>query len=174
MMGRPEHDNVGNGCAWMVMIFVAMIAVTKCSRTDDIGRTASISDTAFVNANTLNCRASPNVSSPIVDQLYYGESVIIDDRQNDWGLVDREGTDCWASTDYFSSKLPTQSVEPNELQRFVAPVSPSIVSDPPRSCSAAPYCTEMSSCREAQFYYQECGVSRLDGDNDGVPCENLC
>lgn len=42
------------------------------------------------------------------------------------------------------------------------------------SCDKAPYCTEMSSCKEAEFYYFECGLDRLDGDNDGIPCESLC
>ncbi|MAO04776.1 MAG: hypothetical protein CL804_09730 [Citromicrobium sp.] len=32
----------------------------------------------------------------------------------------------------------------------------------------------MSSCEEAMYYYQQCGVGRLDGDNDGIPCEKLC
>ncbi|MBU3979175.1 excalibur calcium-binding domain-containing protein [Patescibacteria group bacterium] len=32
----------------------------------------------------------------------------------------------------------------------------------------------MTSCAEAQFYLNSCGVSRLDGDKDGVPCETLC
>jgi len=41
-------------------------------------------------------------------------------------------------------------------------------------CGAKRYCTEMTSCREAMRYYRDCGLSRLDGDQDGVPCENLC
>lgn len=42
------------------------------------------------------------------------------------------------------------------------------------SCSNTPYCTEMSSCEEAEFYYFECGLDRLDRDNDGIPCESIC
>lgn len=42
------------------------------------------------------------------------------------------------------------------------------------SCDSAPYCTEMSSCEEAEFYYFECGLDRLDRDNDGIPCESIC
>lgn len=36
------------------------------------------------------------------------------------------------------------------------------------------YCRDMSSCREAKYYFNQCGISRLDGDNDGVPCERIC
>jgi endonuclease YncB( thermonuclease family) len=42
------------------------------------------------------------------------------------------------------------------------------------SCGSKRSCTQMSSCAEAQFYFRQCGLSRLDGDRDGVPCERLC
>ena len=41
-------------------------------------------------------------------------------------------------------------------------------------CGAKRYCKEMSSCEEARYYLEHCGLSRLDGDNDGTPCESLC
>ena len=42
------------------------------------------------------------------------------------------------------------------------------------TCSGKTKCGQMTSCAEAQFYLNSCGVSRLDGDKDGVPCETLC
>ena len=42
------------------------------------------------------------------------------------------------------------------------------------SCGTKRYCREMASCSEAKFYLQECGLTRLDGDNDGTPCESIC
>ena len=41
-------------------------------------------------------------------------------------------------------------------------------------CGAKRTCGEMTSCAEARFYLNECGLSRLDGDQDGTPCEALC
>jgi hypothetical protein len=41
-------------------------------------------------------------------------------------------------------------------------------------CGKKYYCSQMESCEEAMFYYTVCGLKRLDGDNDGVPCEKLC
>jgi endonuclease YncB( thermonuclease family) len=41
-------------------------------------------------------------------------------------------------------------------------------------CGAKRTCKKMTSCEEAQFYLKECGLSRLDGDQDGTPCEALC
>ena len=42
------------------------------------------------------------------------------------------------------------------------------------SCSGKRYCREMSSCAEAHYYLRQCGVSSLDGNSDGEPCEALC
>jgi endonuclease YncB( thermonuclease family) len=41
-------------------------------------------------------------------------------------------------------------------------------------CGAKRYCSEMATCREAYFHLQQCGLSRLDGNGDGVPCEAVC
>ena len=41
-------------------------------------------------------------------------------------------------------------------------------------CEGKRTCGQMSTCAEAKFYLNQCGVSRLDGDKDGVPCESLC
>jgi endonuclease YncB( thermonuclease family) len=42
------------------------------------------------------------------------------------------------------------------------------------SCGSKRYCKEMASCEEAKFYLTQCGLSRLDGDGDGIPCEKMC
>lgn len=41
-------------------------------------------------------------------------------------------------------------------------------------CAGKSKCGEMSNCAEANFYLNECGLSRLDRDHDGVPCESIC
>jgi len=41
-------------------------------------------------------------------------------------------------------------------------------------CGSKRYCREMASCEEARFYLERCGLTTLDGDGDGVPCEALC
>ena len=43
-----------------------------------------------------------------------------------------------------------------------------------QSCGTKRYCREMTSCAEARHYLNACGVSSLDDDRDGVPCENIC
>lgn len=41
-------------------------------------------------------------------------------------------------------------------------------------CGSKKTCAEMASCEEAKFYLNQCGVSSLDGDGDGTPCESIC
>lgn len=43
-----------------------------------------------------------------------------------------------------------------------------------QECKGKRTCREMSSCEEAKFYLNNCGVSKIDGDGDGIPCEKLC
>lgn len=35
-------------------------------------------------------------------------------------------------------------------------------------------CKALGSCEEACYKLQQCGQSKRGGDNDGIPCENLC
>ncbi len=42
------------------------------------------------------------------------------------------------------------------------------------TCAGKTTCGQMASCAEAQVYLNTGGVSRLDGDKDGVPCEGQC
>lgn len=40
------------------------------------------------------------------------------------------------------------------------------------SCQGKQYCNQMTSCKEARFYLKNCPNVKIDGDNDGVPCES--
>jgi len=51
-------------------------------------------------------------------------------------------------------------------------IAPSQVAD--QQCNGKRFCRQMTSCAEARFYFKVCQVHSLDGDNDGIPCENLC
>lgn len=44
----------------------------------------------------------------------------------------------------------------------------------PSDCDKKQHCSEMRSCEEAGHYLTQCGIQSLDGNGDGVPCENLC
>ena len=41
-------------------------------------------------------------------------------------------------------------------------------------CGSKTTCRQMQNCAEARYYLMNCGLTRLDGDKDGVPCESIC
>jgi len=40
------------------------------------------------------------------------------------------------------------------------------------SCDGRQYCSQMTSRAEAEFFVKNCPNTRMDGDYDGIPCEN--
>jgi hypothetical protein len=43
--------------------------------------------------------------------------------------------------------------------------------DSPFRCDGRTMCPQMTSCAEATYFIQRCPNTKMDGDNDGVPCE---
>jgi hypothetical protein len=39
-------------------------------------------------------------------------------------------------------------------------------------CDGRQYCSQMNSRAEAEFFVRNCPNTKMDGDHDGVPCEN--
>lgn len=39
------------------------------------------------------------------------------------------------------------------------------------SCDGRTHCSQMTSCAEATYFLQNCPGVKMDGNNDGVPCE---
>lgn len=39
------------------------------------------------------------------------------------------------------------------------------------SCDGRTMCSQMHSCKEAEYFIRNCPNTQMDGDNDGVPCE---
>lgn len=38
-------------------------------------------------------------------------------------------------------------------------------------CDGRTHCSQMTSCAEATFFLKNCPGTKMDGNNDGVPCE---
>jgi hypothetical protein len=57
-----------------------------------------------------------------------------------------------------------QPIAPSTAQRKVAPTIQ-------YSCDGRTHCSQMTSCAEATFFLQNCPGVKMDGDNDGIPCE---
>jgi len=39
-------------------------------------------------------------------------------------------------------------------------------------CDGRQYCSQMTSREEAVYFIRNCPNTKMDGDNDGIPCEN--
>lgn len=38
-------------------------------------------------------------------------------------------------------------------------------------CDGRTHCSQMTSCQEATFFLKNCPGVKMDGNNDGIPCE---
>ena len=39
------------------------------------------------------------------------------------------------------------------------------------TCDGRIYCSQMTSCEEATWFLKNCPGTKMDGNNDGIPCE---
>jgi endonuclease YncB( thermonuclease family) len=82
-----------------------------------------------------------------------------------WALPEAERVPPWEWRHAGRGKTVTE--KPMETPRIAR-------SQTATMCESKRTCGEMTSCDEARFYLSECGLSRLDGNHDGIPCESLC
>lgn len=76
-------------------------------------------------------------------------------------------------SDFRRGKRGEQSA-PAQTQQIAQSQEKRDLADSGGKCGSKRTCKQMSSCAEAKHYLNVCGVSRLDRDGDGVPCETLC
>lgn len=56
----------------------------------------------------------------------------------------------------------------------VAAAEPAVAESAPEmrfNCDGRTHCSQMTSCAEATYFLNNCPGTRMDGNNDGVPCE---
>ena len=81
----------------------------------------------------------------------------------------------WAA--YMRYMGPERSASPRlqEQQKRAADLGVPIPKKEVFSCDGRMHCSQMSSCEEAKFFLKNCPGTKMDGDNDGIPCEqDLC
>lgn len=69
-------------------------------------------------------------------------------------------------------------IEVSNEKTFITPVTTSVINAAPVKpvqkfhCQGKVWCSQMSSYDEAVFYLRNCPSTKMDGDNDGIPCED--
>lgn len=58
-----------------------------------------------------------------------------------------------------------------EVSAAPSTAPPQIQTTPRFVCQGKQYCSQMTSCEEATFYLKNCPDAKIDGDGDGIPCE---
>ncbi|MDO8828238.1 excalibur calcium-binding domain-containing protein [Methylophaga sp.] len=69
--------------------------------------------------------------------------------------------------------IKVQGLTQQTAPQTVAVSQPTLPTQAPRfHCQGKEWCSEMTSCEEATFYLENCPNTKMDGDNDGIPCES--
>ncbi len=78
--------------------------------------------------------------------------------------------------------LASQPISPTlpERSQLASPADRSVAVEVPRpaesasrySCDGRTMCSQMKSCEEATYFIRNCPNTKMDGNNDGVPCES--
>lgn len=64
-----------------------------------------------------------------------------------------------------------RKTEPEVSEPSVATSTPEPRVSSPYRCDGRTRCSQMNSCAEATFFLRNCPGTQMDGDNDGIPCE---
>ncbi|AMN68800.1 hypothetical protein AK825_06100 [Psychrobacter sp. P11G5] len=78
----------------------------------------------------------------------------------------------FTSTDF--DDIPPTYVDSDSTSISVSAVNPVLDLLPVASsfsCDGRKHCSQMTSCAEATYFTNNCPDTKMDGNNDGIPCE---
>lgn len=152
------------------MIFGKYVEL-KTNGTDKYGRT--IAEIFHENQNINKQMVAQGMAWAYREYMTDNEYLTLEDNAR------RAGIGLWSQpnpiypSDFRRAKRGEQS-SPVQTQQINQTQNKSDLVKSGGSCGSKRYCKQMTSCKEAKHYLNVCGVSRLDKDGDGVPCESLC
>ena len=80
----------------------------------------------------------------------------------------------WFGYNQFTERAVVKTAQPQSLVTPAQNAAPETRS-PAFQCDGRKHCSQMSSCSEAKQYLNSCPGMEMDGDGDGIPCEQqLC
>jgi hypothetical protein len=181
-----------SGCGLAVLALAIIFVLGKCAGdADDPTKPSPVlhaelpeppTATMYVSSANLNCRATPSSSADIVAKLSLADQVTVGEVKRGWAEAQRPEGSCWVAQRFLSEDQPEMveqapQPQPEPVSAPMLARAVEAVSAPHRAaaqCGTKWKCGQMDSCEEAYHYLNDCGVGRLDGDGDGVPCESIC
>lgn len=74
----------------------------------------------------------------------------------------------WVIYHEYAQRFPSRNAK-------VVDATPVRLSSESFRCDGRQHCSQMTSCAEARYFLQNCPDPKMDGDRDGIPCEEqLC
>ena len=77
----------------------------------------------------------------------------------------------WKGYEKYQSQRPAQQFQEIDISSGSSRRNRSIDVTPKFQCDGRTHCSQMTSCEEATFFLKNCPGTKMDGNNDGVPCE---
>lgn len=129
--------------------------------TDKYGRTL-----AYIFYNGINLNTKMILDGYAFEYTYDKAYKYQSDNKNAELTAKNAGLGLWSTSTCWGDRKKWTQVETTNTT-----TTPSTSS---YACGSKTYCSEMVTCEEAKYYLNSCGLSRLDGDKDGTPCEAIC
>lgn len=175
-----------NGCGMLLSIGAVVFVLSRCSAgpspTPAPTQVASLdidqAPAQVMRYATRNepCRATARRRARVVGRLTRSDSVVVEGTDNDWSRVRTIQGQCWVRSASLSVVAPAPQMRAPPIPAPSRAISgdSGLREGASFQCGAKRVCRQMDSCAEANFYLNQCGLGRLDGDGDGIPCESIC
>ena len=75
---------------------------------------------------------------------------------------------------YASEKLTLKQENTSVKTQVLPEIKRQQPDSSPYRCDGRQHCSQMTSCEEAKWFVRNCSDTKMDGDGDGIPCENMC
>ena len=99
------------------------------------------------------------------------ENIVKEQRKAQGDLPDRVLSEQGEKNLYGTASTQAQSVVRDTVPAHASSDTPRAAEKAQFSCDGRTHCSQMKSYEEAVYFLQHCPGTKMDGNNDGIPCE---
>ncbi|MBC7481269.1 MAG: excalibur calcium-binding domain-containing protein [Rhizobacter sp.] len=149
----------------LAIVFVA--SVCSCSFAAAAQVNKCVID-GTVTYQTVPCPSGETRRAPTVDQLNAERQKKL--RQSSDGLLTPTAPPPGGQR-ALNHAAQSGAVALDEKERLTSAVTPAAPRATTPRCDGRKYCSQMTSCAEAKYFLANCPGVKMDGDRNGIPCE---